>query len=131
MLRTETLCRCLHPYAAHSRRYAYCVACDRDRERPLLQHCLKYVPAPDLDPGPGDGEPPEPYPRRGLLSRQGWHGTSGTVVLVVGETPTRYRIRALEETRLAGNRRTLAAGEEALVPKRAITFPPAEQTRRP
>jgi len=56
----------------------------------------------------------------GWLCLHGWHGTSYRRVEVVGETPKRFRIRAIDETRLAGRRRFLAPGEEALVPKTAL-----------
>lgn len=43
---------------------------------------------------------------------------------VVGETPTRYRIRAdkPEGLRLAGRNRYLAIGKTALVPKHAVVL---------
>ncbi|MBL8605196.1 MAG: hypothetical protein JNK72_24915 [Myxococcales bacterium] len=41
-------------------------------------------------------------------------------MLIVGETPKRYRIRALTRTRLGGRDRWLEAGEEALVPRAAV-----------
>lgn len=56
------------------------------------------------------------------LGLQGWEGLTWQRVLVVGETPKRYRIRAEQETRLAGRRRVLAAGAEVLVPRGAIRF---------
>jgi len=40
-------------------------------------------------------------------------------VLIVGITPKRFRIRALQPLRLPRKGRTLAIGEEALVPKHA------------
>lgn len=58
-------------------------------------------------------------PHFGLLCLDGWHGRSEDRVLIVGETPKRYRIRAIEWTRLAG-RRSIEVGQEALVPKRAV-----------
>jgi hypothetical protein len=50
----------------------------------------------------------------------GWGGTSRTLVLTVGSTPKRFRIRALTRTKLAGRCRWLEPGEEALVPKHAV-----------
>jgi len=47
-------------------------------------------------------------------------GYHETPVLVVGETPTRYRVRGITLTRLAGRNRSLAPGETKLVPKHAI-----------
>jgi hypothetical protein len=61
-------------------------------------------------------------PRPALLGLIGWHGTTWNPNEVVGETPTRYRIRALERTRLAGRDRWLEPGRTALVPKRAVRF---------
>lgn len=54
------------------------------------------------------------------LILSGWHGTSATKVITVGETPKRFRIRAITRTKLAGRGRWLEPGEEALVPKTAV-----------
>ncbi len=62
-------------------------------------------------------------PKRVILRLQGWAGLTEQWVLLVGETPKRYRIRAIETTKLAGRRHWLAAGEEALVPHHAIWVP--------
>ena len=43
-------------------------------------------------------------------------------VVVIGETPKRYRVRALQRTRLGGRARSLEAGETALVPRGAVHF---------
>lgn len=43
-------------------------------------------------------------------------------VEVVGMTPKKYRIRALERTRLGGRCRWLYTGETALVPKEAVSL---------
>lgn len=56
----------------------------------------------------------------GWLVLDGWAGASRQRVEVMGATRTRYRIRAIEETRLAGRLRSLKPGESAFVPKRAI-----------
>jgi hypothetical protein len=60
--------------------------------------------------------------RAALLWLIGWHGISSQPVEVVGETRTRYRIRAVARTRLGGPR-WLEIGATRLVPKTAITFP--------
>lgn len=39
---------------------------------------------------------------------------------VIGETPSKFRITAIERTKLAGRNRWIATGETALVPKPAI-----------
>lgn len=62
-------------------------------------------------------------PRDAFLCLQGWHGYTEQRVLLVGETPKRYRIRALEPTKLGGRNRWLKVGAEALVPRRALKFP--------
>jgi hypothetical protein len=62
------------------------------------------------------------YPRLATLALGGWHGLSSHEVLVVGETPTRYRIRALTQTRLAGRYRYLEPTLETLVPRRVVSF---------
>lgn len=61
--------------------------------------------------------------RPGTLWLGGWAGKHSYPVLVVGETPTRYRIKAIERTRLAGAYRWLEPGQLGLVPKRAVTIP--------
>lgn len=43
-------------------------------------------------------------------------------VLVVGETPKRYRIQATQRIRMPGRCRWLYAGETALVPRESIRF---------
>lgn len=45
-----------------------------------------------------------------------WAGRSETPVEIIGQTPKRFRIRAITRTRLAGRDRWLKAGEVALVP---------------
>lgn len=62
------------------------------------------------------------FPKRGQLFTRGWAGLSSTVVLVIGETPKKYRIRAIMETKLAGRNRWLKPAETTLVPKSAIDF---------
>lgn len=62
------------------------------------------------------------------IALDGWSGRSRQDVEVVGETRTRYRIRAIVWTRLAGRNRWLGPGEVALVPKRAVGFPAAQPT---
>ena len=59
-------------------------------------------------------------PRVGFLALDGWGGRSMRSVHVIGETAERYRIRAIDYTRLAGRGRFLMAGENALVPKSAV-----------
>jgi hypothetical protein len=59
-----------------------------------------------------------PWP--GLLCLDGLSGYHETPVLVVGETPKRYRIEAIERMRLAGRVRWLNSGERALVPRYAV-----------
>lgn len=67
----------------------------------------------------------------GWLVLDGWQGITRTQVEVVGETPTRYRIRAIELTRLAGRRRWLPPGGVALVPKHAVRDIVASAPPRP
>lgn len=56
--------------------------------------------------------------RQGYLMLDGWAGRHDYAVLVIGETPKKYRIRAVIETKL--RRRWLSVGDEALVPKDAV-----------
>lgn len=58
--------------------------------------------------------------RQAYLCTDGWAGRSEQAVLVVGETPKRYRIKTVMRTKLPG--RWLYAGELALVPKQAVRF---------
>jgi len=61
--------------------------------------------------------------RRAVLRLDGWSGPhESQPVDVVDETPTRYRIRAITETRLAGRYRFLEPGKTALVPRRVVRF---------
>lgn len=55
-----------------------------------------------------------------------WAGRRRDPVVVVGETPQRYRIRAAAGRcqRLAGRAGSIAGDETALVPKRAVTSRP-------
>jgi hypothetical protein len=62
------------------------------------------------------------YPALAALALGGWHGVSHHEVLVIGQTPTRYRIRALTQTRLAGRYRSIEKGQETLVPRKVIAF---------
>jgi hypothetical protein len=58
--------------------------------------------------------------RIGYLVLDGWAGRSLTAVEVIGQTPRRFRIRAIHLTRLGGRGRWLVTGEAALVPKTAV-----------
>lgn len=58
---------------------------------------------------------------RGVLHLSGYGGDSTQVVEIVGRTPKRIRIRAIERTRLAGRCRWLEPGHEVLVPEHAVT----------
>jgi len=60
----------------------------------------------------------------GELGLQGWHGLTWTEVEIVGETPKKYRIKALRDMRLGGRLRTLRRGYTALVPRHAIRLLP-------
>ena len=60
--------------------------------------------------------------RKGYIQLDGWSGRTESAVMVIGETPKRYRIQAIGRTKLAGRDRWLNEGETTLVPKRAVTF---------
>lgn len=60
------------------------------------------------------------------IQLDGWVGRTQARVEIVGETPYRYRIRAVTRTRLAGRQRWLNVGETALVPKHAVRMKQAE-----
>jgi hypothetical protein len=60
--------------------------------------------------------------KQGYIVTQSYAGRSEQAVLVIGETPKRYRIKAVMRTRMPGRYRWLEAGETALVPKRALSF---------
>lgn len=57
----------------------------------------------------------------GYVHLHGWHGVTRQRVEIVAKTPKRYRIRAIEPTKLAGRSRWILPGEEALVPQYAVT----------
>lgn len=61
-------------------------------------------------------------PRDAYICTDGWEGRTEQFVLVVGETPKRYRIMATQGTKLAGRSRWLKPGQTALVPKYAVRF---------
>jgi hypothetical protein len=58
----------------------------------------------------------------GYVHLQGWNGVTRQRVQIVGKTPKRFRIRAIEPTKLAGRSRWILSGEEALVPQYAVTL---------
>lgn len=62
--------------------------------------------------------------RDGWLQLDGWAGRTQQLVRVVGETPKRWRIRAICRTKLGGRCRWIYAGERALVPRHTITDEP-------
>lgn len=57
---------------------------------------------------------------RGILLLDGWEGRTETPVEVIGETPKKYRIRAIQRTKLGGRYRWIDVGDTALVPKYAV-----------
>ena len=59
---------------------------------------------------------PTPTERPAVVHQDGWAGRTQTPVMVIGETPKRYRVRWLQ-----GSYRR-AAGDVTLVPKYAVTF---------
>jgi len=62
-----------------------------------------------------------PAPLRGRLWLDSWAGRVGHPVDVLGETPKRYRVRAVAYIPL----KDWPAGHVALVPLHAVTFDPA------
>jgi hypothetical protein len=60
--------------------------------------------------------------REGFIQLDSYAGRTESRVLVIGETPKRYRIQAITRTKLAGRGRYLSSGETTLVPKRAVSF---------
>lgn len=61
--------------------------------------------------------------RRAFLNLNSWAGHSCKPIFVIAETPKRYRIEAIERTKLAGRDRWIERGQTALVPKYAVSFP--------
>ena len=61
---------------------------------------------------------------RAWLLMDGWAGRTAAPVVVVGETPSRYRIRGVgtRPVRLAGHLRFVMPGDTALVPRYAVHF---------
>lgn len=62
------------------------------------------------------------HPTPAYLRLDSWAGRTRTLVQVIGQTPTMFRIRAVTQTALAGRCRWLGVGEETLVPREAIVF---------
>ena len=60
--------------------------------------------------------------RSAYLCTDGWAGRNEQACIVIGETPKKYRIRAVMRTRMPGRCRWLYTGETALVPKSAVRF---------
>lgn len=59
-----------------------------------------------------------------VLMQDGWAGRTETPVVIVGETPKRYRIRAADGVTVCLSRgRRLTGDATALVPKYAIKNP--------
>ena len=54
------------------------------------------------------------------LGLQGWAGLTWQQVELIGETPKKFRIRAIQRTKLGGRCRWIDPGETTLVPKHAI-----------
>lgn len=61
-------------------------------------------------------------PKSGFLWLDTWAGRSHTPIDVIGQTPTRWRIRARQRTQLAGRGRWLEAGDVAIVPRHVVSF---------
>jgi hypothetical protein len=68
--------------------------------------------------------PPDPAPaeRMAELVTESWAGRCWEPCVIVGETPTRYRVKAPHgyRLRLAGRRRFISGELTALVPKCAV-----------
>lgn len=66
--------------------------------------------------------------RKAKLNFNDWAGCRSVEVIVVGETPKKYRIKTAGEDpiRLAGRYKYLRPGEVALVPKSAVTIEKGE-----
>lgn len=58
----------------------------------------------------------------GFVLLQGWAGLTKARVQIIGKTPKKYRIRALERTKLGGRDRYIEKGSEALVPQHAVAL---------
>ena len=60
--------------------------------------------------------------RYGSFALDGWAGVTRQRIGIIGETPTKYRVVALTDTRLAGRTRVLRRGAHALLPKTVVTL---------
>lgn len=78
----------------------------------------------------GKAPAPEFVPWRSLLWTDGWEGRTSQPVVVEGETPQRYRVRAVDEQlRLPNGRhgvRLILRSGTVLVPKYAVRPRPLE-----
>ncbi len=57
---------------------------------------------------------------RTYIEIDGWTGRQKYSVVVVGETPKKYRVKLLVDTKLPGRNRWGNAGEVILVPKSVV-----------
>jgi hypothetical protein len=69
--------------------------------------------------------------RAAFLCFNDWVGYHEEPIVVVGETPKRYRIRADKLIRLAGRNRFLPRGKMTLVPRTAVRFPDRPRGKGP
>jgi hypothetical protein len=62
--------------------------------------------------------------RPAVIVTQSYAGRTEWPCMLVfgGETPKRYRVRVLQDTKLAGRNRWALEGTEVLVPKTAVRF---------
>jgi hypothetical protein len=67
---------------------------------------------------------PKSRSRTAYLCTDGWAGIGAQEVVVIGETPKKYRIQAVKRTKIAGYNRWLEIGQTSLVPKYAVRFTP-------
>lgn len=65
-------------------------------------------------------------PRPALLVVDSWAGRTRTRVDVIGQCGTRWRIRAISDTKVAGRNHWLRPGQVCRVPCGAIVFLPNE-----
>ena len=62
--------------------------------------------------------------RQAWICTDGWAGIGAQEVVVIRETPKKYRVQAVKRTKLAGYNRWLEVGQTSLVPKYAVRFTP-------
>ena len=111
-----------------------CLNCENEvmRDYPLCNDCegsRHFTNRADCRCGACERDRAQPTTMKAYLVTNSFAGRRRVEVVIVGETPKRYRIRAIEGMKMPGRCRWLCAGETALVPKTAVEIEQRQQAR--